>query len=122
MAQKLLKLSAGIVIAAALFAPAAQAQEFEVRYKKTELTSFDGAVQVYQRIYETAQAHCDYQFKTFSSSKTRTRYDRCLRRTVKEIVGQIDHPNIDRAYAALPVKRIRGRADEAVLLAANQGR
>jgi len=121
MAKTVFKIAAAALVMASALASTAQAKDFDVRYKKTELTSIEGATQIYHRIYDTAEDLCDYQFKNYPSSKTKARYNRCLRRTVKEFVGQIDHPNVDQAYAALPVRRIQDRVKQPVLLVKNLG-
>lgn len=109
MRNATLKFSAGLLIAAAIFSSAAQARDFSVSYSKAELETTQGAEQVYHRIYDTAEQLCDLEFEQYPTSKTKLRYDRCLRRTVKEFVWQIDHPKIDQVYAALPVRRLKDR-------------
>jgi UrcA family protein len=122
MMKTSLKLTAGLLIAAAILSPSAQAKEFSVSYSKAELATASGASQVYHRIYDQAEKLCDLEFKQFSSSKTKLRYQRCLRRTVKEFVWQVDHPNVDKAYAALPVRRLKDRPVKTAELAKSIGR
>lgn len=122
MMKTTLKLTAGLLIAAAILSPAAQAKEFSVSYSKAELATASGAAQVYHRIYDQAEKLCDLEFKQYTSSKTKLRYQRCLRRTVKEYVWQIDHPNVDQVYAALPVRRNKDRLVKTTQLAKSIGR
>lgn len=90
----------GLVLASLSFAMPAQASEFEVRYTKSELATQAGAENVFHRIHKAAEAHCSYQFTLIYASKSRARYDRCMRRTIKGLVAQVNHPHMDQAHAS----------------------
>ena len=119
MTKTFLKLAAGLIIATTAFASTADATEFSVSYSKSELTSVAGAAQVYQRILETSEDLCDLEFSQFASSKTKLRFERCLRRTTKEFVSQVDHPFVDQVHAALPFRRNKHQDVESIKLAKN---
>ncbi|NNC38549.1 MAG: UrcA family protein [Acidimicrobiales bacterium] len=99
----------GAILLSLTTATGSQAKDFEVRFNKAELETAAGAERVYHRLYDVAEDLCQYEFSHSFATKSKLRFDRCVRRTVKEFVWQVDHPKVDQAYAALPVRRIKDR-------------
>ena len=92
-------------------APSAYAKDMHIRYSKAELATPVGVERVYHRIHVAAEEVCDYQFGRPYAQKSRARFERCVRRTAKEIVGMVGHPKLDSLQAARPYLRKQERRD-----------
>lgn len=95
----------GAVLASLTFASSASGKDFDFRYAKTDLLSHSGAVNIYHRIYDFSGILCEHQFKPPYAVKSRSIFERCVRRTVKEMVKKISHPSLDRVYQAKLILR-----------------
>ena len=86
------------LLALALGGIAGGAEAGTVKTTTAELSTPAGAEQVYQRIYEAAKTDCEDQFVSPYAVKTKMRYQRCLRASVKHMVSDVGHTNLDLAY------------------------
>lgn len=95
MRSKTTLILGSIALALALTSTPASANHTDFHYSPSELTSVDGAQKVYGRIHSLAADLCNKEFGRFNP-KNQARNERCKRDVMQDLVGKIDHFNLEK--------------------------
>lgn len=87
-----------LILVSSIHAPSVLAKDFSFQYKKSELITKSGTENIFNRILRLSEEVCDYQFEPPYAVKSHNMYQRCMRRTVKELIIDLSHPQLTRLY------------------------
>ncbi|WP_428408957.1 UrcA family protein [Hyphococcus sp.] len=88
------KLAAAAALSVAFSAPAFA----DMSYAPAELTTEQGATDVYQRIQAAAESTCDSRLNHDSVIKYRKVRDRCVSDVVDQLVHKVNDPQLDKIH------------------------
>ncbi len=100
MTPKMIVILAGVATLTFMSINAAYAQDREFRYATAELSTLSGAERIYSRIQDTANKLCGEEYGGFRLVTHAPERKRCIDEIVRELVTEINHPQLDRVHAA----------------------
>jgi|GEM_PF-2261591 len=96
---KLMMMLAGAATLSSMSIEPANAENHEVRYAASELSTISGAEHVYSEIHATAIEVCGEEYGGHRLVKYRAERERCIVEVVDELVSEVNHPQLSSVHA-----------------------